>query len=319
MLNLSVSGELWLPRSSHIFTLFCCCQQILLQDNLKRLVVGEDSNDSLIFRDIVFRSFLETLVQALHDMTSDLKEYIRLGRSLWPKYIIPLLPENIAETVMHLKQANVTVVQREISALLDQKFFPHMRNGLERGLRILTYDSSGVDSASISNCNLPNNTPILVKYLLIAAYICHVNRPEKDRQMFSIEKNGKRRRKTKEEGTGEEVAFGCQDHLTTMRPRTFPVERLYSLYVSIVSLNASSSFMSSSGRENSEMLKTLGNVPFLEKVTYLRDIGVFHDFPKRSPTEPIRFSQRQFWTSATRDDAIEIARSIDFPLDRYIL
>lgn len=294
---------------------------------MKRLVVGEDSNDRSVFRDMVFRSFLETLVQSLHDMTSDIKEFVRLGRSLWPKYIIPILPENIEDTVLHVKQANgqsdsngnLSNIQREILSLLDQKFFPHMRQGLEHGLGILTFDSSGVNATSNSNFNVCSNTPILVKYLLIAAYICQVNRPEKDRQMFSIEKNGKRRRKNKDEDTGEEVAFGSQDPLKTMRPRTFPVERLYSLYVSIVSLNASSTFMHSSAQDESEMLKSLGNVPFLETVTYLRDIGVFHDFPKRSPTDPIRFSQRHFWTSITRDDAFDIATSIDFPLDRYIL
>jgi Origin recognition complex (ORC) subunit 5 C-terminus len=294
---------------------------------MKRLVVGEDSNFSSVFRDVVFRSFLETLVQSLNDLTSDLKEYVRLGRSLWPKYITPIIPENIAETMTHVKQANqpsgsngnVTVIQREILTLLDQKFFPHLRQGLEQGLGILTFDSSGVDFASNSNRDLHDNTPILVKYLLIAAYICQVNRPDKDRHMFSIEKNGKRRRKIKEEDNGEEVAFGSQDPLKTMRPRTFPVERLYSLYVSIVSLNASSSLMGSSAPNNSEKLKSLGSVPFFETVTYLRDIGVFHDFPKRSLTDPIRFSQRHFWTSITRDDAMEIATSIDFPLDRYIL
>lgn len=294
---------------------------------MKRLVVGEDMNYSPVFRDVVFRSFLETLVQSLNDITSDIKEYVRLGRSLWPKYIIPITPENIDETIMHVKQTNqfsgsngnATVIQREILTLLDQKFFPYLRQGVAHGLGILTFDSSGVAFASNSNGNLLDNTPILVKYLLIAAFICQVNRPEKDRHMFSIEKNGKRRRKTKEEDTGEEVAFGSQDPLKTMRLRIFPVERLYSLYVSIVSLNVSSAFTWSSDRQNSEILKSLGSVPFLETVTFLRDIGVFHDYPKRSSTDPIRFSQRHFWTSITRDDAIAIAASIDFPLDRYIL
>ena len=67
------------------------------------------------------------------------------------------------------------------------------------------------------------------------------------------------------------------------------------------------------------MLRSLGNVRFLETITYLRDIGVLHDFPKRSPSEPIRFAQRNLWTTITHDEAQEIAKSINFPLDRYLL
>lgn len=300
---------------------------------MKRSVLGEDLNDNSVFRDMAFRSFLETLIQSLFDLTSDIKEYVRLGRSLWPKYITPVRPKNIVNTVSKLKQAkrlddsngNVLAIQREILTFLDQNFFPHMRYALEHGLATLTFDTSGDDALSGANSILRQDTPgipILVKYLLLAAYICQVNRPEKDRHMFSVEKNGKRRRKNKEQDTGEEVAFGSQDPLKTTRPRIFPLERLYSLYVSIVSLNASGTLVYRSSPEafdESEMLKSLGDIPFLETLAYLRDIGVFHDFPKRTPTEPIRFSQRHFWTSIASDEAFEIAASIDFPLDRYIL
>ena len=296
------------------------------------------------FHDNVYKSFLETLVQGLSDFTSDIKEYLRLGRGLWPLYITPLLPENIASTVAFVQKANiakgkkstnllVTAIENDMLSLLDQRFFPHLRHALEYGLGVLSFDSSGTvttTNRSCTNGGVRDDLPILVKYLLLAVYICHTNRQEKDRQLFSIERNGRKRRKTKEADNEEEMAYGTtgsqQDAPKTMRPRTFPMERLYSLYVSIVSLNASksqaenrTSAREGNDKDHPEILRSIGNIRFLETMTYLRDIGVLHDFPKRSPNDPIRFSQRNVWTTLTQDEAQQIAKSINFPLDRYIL
>ena len=296
------------------------------------------------FHDNVYKSFLETLVQGLSDFTSDIKEYLRLGRGLWPLYITPLLPENIASTVAFVQKSNiakgkkstnlhVTAIENDMLSLLDQRFFPHLRHALEYGLGVLSFDSSGTvttTNRSYTNGGVRDDLPILVKYLLLAVYICHTNRQEKDRQLFSIERNGRKRRKTKEADNEEEMAYGTtgsqQDAPKTMRPRTFPMERLYSLYVSIVSLNASksqaenrTSAREGNDKDHPEILRSIGNIRFLETMTYLRDIGVLHDFPKRSPNDPIRFSQRNVWTTITQDEAQRIAKSINFPLDRYIL
>jgi Origin recognition complex (ORC) subunit 5 C-terminus len=315
---------------------------------MKSLITGNTRLEtSASFHDTVYRSFLETLIQGLSDFTSDIKEYLRLGRGLWPLYITPLLPENIASTITFVHKANVTkgkkatdlnlkALEHDILPLLDQKFFPHLRHALEYGLGVLSFDSSGTVTTTDRNhdtSDTHDDLPILVKYLILAAYICHTNRQEKDRHLFSIERNGRKRRKTKEADNEEEMAFGTtgsqQDPPKTIRPRTFPMERLYSLYVSIVSLNASNKSQAhelnsfGTGKNNDivdpEMLRSLGNVRFLETITYLRDIGVLHDFPKRSPNEPIRIAQRNLWTTISHDEAQEIAKTITFPLDKYIL
>ena len=312
---------------------------------MKPLIAGNNVLEtSRNFHDNVYKSFLETLVQGLSDFTSDIKEYLRLGRGLWPLYITPLLPENIASTVAFVHKSNiakgkkstnlhVTAIENDMLSLLDQRFFPHLRHALEYGLGVLSFDSSGTVTTTHRSCTnggVRDDLPILVKYLLLAVYICHTNRQEKDRQLFSIERNGRKRRKTKEADNEEEMAYGTtgsqQDAPKTMRPRTFPMERLYSLYVSIVSLNASksqaenrTSAREGNDKDHPEILRSIGNIRFLETMTYLRDIGVLHDFPKRSPNDPIRFSQRNVWTTITQDEAQQIAKSINFPLDRYIL
>jgi hypothetical protein len=277
----------------------------------------------------------------LYDLTSDMKEYIRLGRGLWPLYITPILPNHINTTISTIQKTNsckglpsTTVnmesMQRDILSFLDQKIFPQIRYTLQHGLGILSFDSSGINTLDLRNQikDTDNDLPILVKYLLLAAYICHTNRQDKDRQLFTIERNGKKRRKTKEADIDEETAYGIgsqHDVPKTIRPTTFPMERLYSLYVSIVTLcrsHNSSLYLTdndSNDIDDNEMFRSLGNVRFLDTITYLRDIGILHDYPKRSVTDPIRYSQRLLWTSITRDEAHRIATSIEFPLDRYIL
>lgn len=331
---------------------------------MKRLIMGEgydDKSESYEFLLAVYRSFLETLIQSLYDLTSDLKEYVRLGRALWPRYIAPISSQ--AATIKNLesiRKANVSkgttltspgdaaFIQREILSLLDQKIFPQIRHTLTHGVGALAFESppavvvvTGGHASNSTRTKLKKpplqNVPLLAKYLLLATYLCQANRPEKDKQLFSIQTSGKRKRRDNANNgntlTGEEVAFGSSgpqgQQLKSLRRQAFPVERLYSLYVSLISLNPTDDLslqFGDDGDDNStgvnhqdEMLRSLGNVSFQETVAYLRDIGIIHDYPKRSVSENVRLSQRNFWSSMTRDEAQAVARSIDFPLDKYIL
>jgi Origin recognition complex (ORC) subunit 5 C-terminus len=314
--------------------------QILLNENMKRVIVGEayECASASQFHGAVYCSFLDTLVQSLCNLTSDITEYLRLGRALWPRYVSPVNPANIDKTLATLRKANVSkgnkqttddtaTIQREILSLLDQRIFPQIRYTIEHGVGALAFDSPAVVVAKSSNASTVNTSshevPFLVKYLLLAAYVCQVNRPDKDKQLFSIQKNGKKRRNANDEaGEGEAFGTGSQDRLKTLRPRAFPMERLYSLYVSMVSLNPSNELSQDNydaAMHQDEMLRSLGNISFHETVAYLRDIGILHDHPKRSASENIRLSQRNFWSSITRDEAQAVAKSVKFPLDRYIL
>ena len=167
-----------------------------------------------------------------------------------------------------------------------------------------------------------HKVPLLVKYLLLSAYVCQVNNPDKDRQLFSIQKNGRKRRGGGGANAEEEAAFGSSaaDRLKSLRPRTYPAERLYSLYVSMVSLNASNDLLADdNGGGDDEALKSLGNIHFFEMVAHLKSLGILHDYPKRSPSDTIRLSQRSFWSSITKDEAQQVAKSVNFPLEKYVL
>jgi Origin recognition complex (ORC) subunit 5 C-terminus len=304
--------------------------QILKTNENSRLIMGEGYANPNAFVKKVYQCFLETLVQSLHNLTSDVREYLRLGRALWPRYIAPLRADAIATTLASIRKEGQEILsnqqrqqqkQREILTILDQRIFPHIRQALELGFGLLAYDSPGIVETQTKppQSSILDTVPVFAKYFMLAAFVCQTNRPDKDKQLFSIEKNGRKRKNTTED-TGEDVAFGTgQDFVKNLRPRAFPAERLYSLYVSMIGLNASDVLTPDAKTDQDEMMRSLGNIHFHETVAYLKDIGVLHDHPLTSSMELIRLSQRSFWSSITRDEADAIAKSVDIPLERYTL
>lgn len=297
-------------------------------------MIGQDIDFSSVgadagFEQAVFRSFLDTLVQSVLDLTSDIKEFIRLGRSLWPKYVEPLGEDLVDATVQSARKALESKggssnpndsVQRQILTILDRRIFPEIRRVLQRGVFTLEFDSPFV----LTKATGPPNTeqhemPYLCKYLLLAAFMCQHNRPDRDKHLFSIQKNGKRRRSSNgENNNGGDLAFGSTSQQPkTLRPRSFPLERMLSVYVSTIGLNQS--LGSNDGNtDRDERLGSLGTATFNESLAHLRDIGLLNEPPSRTAADALRMSDARYWCSLTLDEAQGIAKSVNFPLDRYI-
>jgi hypothetical protein len=118
----------------------------MIGQDIEFLGVGADA----VFKQAVFRSFLDTLVQSVLDLTSDIKEFIRLGRSLWPKYVEPLGEDSVDATIQSARKALESKVgssnpndsiQRQILTILDRRIFPEIRRVLQRGVFTLEFDS----------------------------------------------------------------------------------------------------------------------------------------------------------------------------------
>jgi hypothetical protein len=301
---------------------------------LQRLIIGDDFAFSDVgsdagFKQTVFRSFLDTLVQSVHDLTSDIKEFVRLGRSLWPKYVEPLRDDSINTTIESARKALEAKggssnphdsVQRQILTILDRRIFPEVRRVLQRGVFTLEFDSPFVLTEEPEPASREQHEmPPLSKYLLLAAFICQHNRPDRDKHLFSIQKNGKRRRSTNgENNNGGDLAFGSSSQQPkTLRPRSFPLERMLSVYVSTIGLNQS--LASTDGNiDRDERLRSLGTSTFNESLAHLRDIGLLHEPPSRTVADALRMNDAMYWCSLTLDEAQGIAKSVNFPLDRYI-
>jgi hypothetical protein len=298
-------------------------------------MIGQDMDFSGVgadaeFKQAVFRSFLDTLVQSVHDLTSDIKEFIRLGRSLWPKYVEPLGDDFVDATIESARKALESKggsssnphdsVQRQILTILDRRIFPEIRRVLQRGVFTLEFDSPFVLTKETGPPNTEQHEmPHLCKYLLLAAFICQHNRPDRDKHLFSIQKNGKRRRSSNgENNNGGDLAFGsASQQPKKLYPKSFPLERMLSVYVSTIGLNQS--LASNDGNINrDERLRSLGTATFNESLAHLRDIGLLNEPPSRSAADALRMSDARYWCSLTLDEAQGIAKSVNFPLDRYI-
>lgn len=300
------------------------------------------------FRRAAFGSFVDTLVQSLQNTTLDVKEMIRVGRALWPKYIEPLSsPASIARTLETARKTLAPIpnagndsvsLQREILAILDRKLRPT--------LLAETSSQNSLTGSVFSWVRSPRDSgrdgfPTLAKYLLLAAYLCQSNRPDRDKYLFSIEKNGRRRRRdTDHQGGGAGGGFGggreaddgndlvgggggAAAALSGLpRPRSFPLERLLSVYVSVVGLAASGGSSSADecirnvGHPIAE--EALGNSALYETLAHLCDLGLLHEWPARSIHDTVRLADPKYWTSLSTEEAQSMAASLQLPLDKYL-
>jgi hypothetical protein len=78
------------------------------------------------------------------------------------------------------------------------------------------------------------------------------------------------------------------------------------------------SLIADSGGDD-ERLRSLGTCTFNDSLAHLRDIGFLQEPPSRSTADAMRTNDARYCCSLTLDEAQGIAKSLHFPIDRYIL
>jgi hypothetical protein len=272
-------------------------------DNLA-VVVGKGYSSE--FHQMLIHSFLTALVQTMRGMTRDVRDMRRAGRYLWPLYVEPLNPQNIDLTMKALEG------QDQPKALLS--FLGKRMLKLSKNVEIMLL-SLGCDSDPTTVT--ASALPYLSKCMILASFICQHNKADKDKQLFTNISNGTKRRQHEAEGDAETVAYGTWDQkrLRMLKPRSFPLERMLSIFVNIVGLHE--------GREHfltkesmSSLVSRLGTTVSLETVGQLRAIGLLREIPSE---DGISLSTTMYCCDMGKDHAESVARSIDFPLERYLV
>jgi Origin recognition complex (ORC) subunit 5 C-terminus len=199
--------------------------------------------------------------------STDIRTYIRKGRLLWPRYIEPLRPPNIQTTFSTMGAASPS--KADVVGYLDQLMLPHWR----------PRDAK----------EQPLEFPKLGKYLLLAAFICQSNHHDSDKNLFLTQRNGRRRKKNETQQETQPLSR------TTSNSRAcFPLERLFSVYVSIVSLNERQQQMA------------VGDLEFFDRLAYLKDLRILQ-------------KKGQGWMcTITAAKAFAVAESIHFSLGNYV-
>lgn len=252
---------------------------------------------------------------------------MRFGRILWPRYTVPLQSSKIDDTLSVItrklasfqppQEASPSRVEQELLTYLDSKVLSQTRSLTEECL-------FAVSVPPPTGQNIKHDMPDRAKYLLLSAYLCQVNRPDRDKHLFSIQKNGRRRKTTTESNTAsQDTAFGTNPTAQpkSLRLRTFPLERMLSIFVSLVTLHQidKSNNKESMPDEESEQLLSLGDVSLQHNLEYLQNSGLLHEQPATAPTDPIRLTTRRYWCELTQEEAHRLAASLQFPLTQYVL
>lgn len=275
---------------------------------------------------------------------------VRVGRSLWPRYIEPLNSANIEKSLDTARRRLGTAssssstqaekgvtkgVENELLSLLDQRIRPQFSSKLELGLYTLTEDNlingnastsfSGKSNAEAKASDSMEQTSYLTKCLMLAAFICQSNKADRDRHLFTIQKNGKRNNANKRKSPEEDIAYGTARATTakSFRPRLFPMERMLSVFISIFGLNRHRQPGQSSRSNNNSVFdispSTIGTSELSESLSHLRDIGVLQDNSSGiGASSTINLVSPKYWCTLTREEADTIAKSVKFPLENYL-
>ena len=290
------------------------------------------------YRQALVSSFLDTIIQSLMGITRDVRDMIRMAHSLWSKYISPIQSNNIKQTMVivrhRLTKQNLSAersrgfLQQELLQHLDEKFIRHTALWIDNCLFLMNNQTrSKVDM------------PYLTKCLLLAGFICQHNKAEKDRQLFTNQKNDKRKSKNAHhtrDGDAENVAFAYttwdQQRLKMLRPRAFALERMLSVFVSMVGViqagdNIVHPKIDGDDGDFGNILRSMGTPVAFESLAHLREVGLLREIPGtrvlhgegRSALFAINMGSPMYCCDLDDDDAEELAQSIKFPLSDYLV
>ena len=271
---------------------------------MRQQVSGEGASVGS-FRESLYASFVDIVVQSVQETSTDIRMYILVGRTLWPRYIEPLSRQNIGKTLkgIHesLKKTGLSgreAWESKVLSVLGHRILKHIKSTIEHAL----------DPIPTAGSMVKEMAP-LAKLLVLAAYVCQHNHPDKDRQLLGIQKSGRRRKKRRENDTAaENLAFGTEKESQL----SFPLERLFSVLASIIGLNETL-------LQNSPLANTqppiIGGHSLGSTLSEVQEYGFL---TLASAADEARLNGRRMVCTLTEALATQIAKSINFPLERYI-
>jgi len=279
-----------------------CFKAILSTPHNLSMLVGSGYESD--FHQRLISSFLSALIQGMSGMTRDVRDMLCAGRRLWKAYIEPLNPENIADT---MKLVEVDHKQKVLLSYLNKRMV-----NLSKNIESYLLSLGGSDSSEETS-----KLPYLSKCLLLASFICQHNKATKDKQLFTSTANGKRRSKHDDNGDPESAAYASwdQQRLNLLKPRSFPLERMMSIFVNIVGLHEGKELVLTTGT-TATFVSALGNAVFLENLGQLRLLGLLRELTNDEGTP---LSGAMYCCDIGKEDAESIAKSVQFPLNKYLL
>lgn len=314
--------------------------KIMNTPHLMELVVGKcagtykyTSDPSIIQ---LYKSLVDIVIHSVESATHDIGEILRLTRMLWPLYLGPLKKRN-AQNKKSIP-AGPIIVNRELLEKLGENVRPHLRQLVTKCLLrpFRTLPTNRASAASHSDASTVC-LPYFTKFLLLAAYLCQTNRADTDRLLYTNYRAGRKRRR-KTEANSNSNNNDTPTHASTHgsfldRVPSFPLERMLSVFSSICNKYASKLVCDSAGpgtitklRAESVDTAHLGNLSLMRSLLELRHCGLLEeaassgiDWSDEKLAYSKSMSSARFICRLSKQEAIEIAKSLSFPLEAYLI
>jgi Origin recognition complex (ORC) subunit 5 C-terminus len=280
----------------------------------------------LTLRVKLMSSFWNAIIQFVSDSTRSIDELIQIGRRLWPKFAAQLQPCQVCATMKSISKRleirfgqiypdaeNWANVEDEFVRVIGTRFYTTIANLTNHqaisDIPFTTVNEWGdVDSTA-------NGHSFLRSCLLLAAFICQHNSASNDRKVFSSHGNGQRRKVDAIEdlygGNEEDLAYG-----STPKLRPFVLERVFSIFVTLVHLNPAAE-----EADDERFMDSLGSARLQADLSYLVGIGLLHPSKYTGIVngEQINLGMARFTCSLLQEEAISIANRHGIPLEQYLL
>ena len=208
----------------------------------------------------------------------------------------------------------------------------------ENGILDHHYRHNNQAAAPITTTEQLPQQPYLRNCLLLAAFVCQHNKADQDRKLFSIHGNGQRSKSKAAKndiygGNDEDLAFGSTstkstssarnlqqvEQLRSLRLRPIPLERVFSIFVTLVRLNPNTGDGGDDDYEcDDEETNLEASMDDLGSSRLYRDLSHLMELGYLQPATTNK-GGNQILCSLTKEEALGIAKNIGIPLERYLI
>ena len=301
--------------------------------------------------DLLYTSMVNSFVPSVKSSTHDITEITRLARLLWPGYVAPLdRTSNEADPslkalllqVLCCMWGDTTLSNGECQGsncpfcqclssnadgvdinVLKQRLIEKLDRNIRDSMRNLVSSTAMMPGRVLQKQDIEPYAKLLpytTKFLLLAAFLCQHKRPEQDVNLFTTTNTGKSKRKRANKSDDGVSYASSSKELIKHRQATFPLERLLSVFHSIIG-QYGQHFMIYK-EEGATTVAQLGTKSLFQGVSQLIATGLL------SSTGGVKFNEKynhdlmdvisaKFSCTVGRDDARVIASSVGFPLEKY--
>ena len=287
---------------------------------------------------------INSFLQVISSYLSDISEIVRLARMLWPEFIAIVDKQDnnqeyqaFAWQIMYrLRKDNGKIYPSctnnkcQLCAMKNSDdssefncvkgdFLEKLDHNIRETVRRILANVLMMPGRVIQEKNdkpYAERLPYTTKFLLLAAFLCQQKRPEQDVNLFTTINTGRRSsRGSKQSEENSAFAFSASDlkQLRVVRIPSFPIERLFSVFTSIIGQYGRSLHQANKVADmgTEELFKVVSSLIAGGLLRYASNTG----FGKTMDRSDLMMEK--VTCTLSKDDAHVIANSVGFPLDKY--